>query len=70
LLTVIRRLYFPPVAENESAAVQTTETAEEQENEAELEAEAEAVASELPSAPTSDPSDMGHTGKKQRHGND
>jgi hypothetical protein len=60
------RLYFPPVAEDESATDHENDT---KETEAKLTAEAEAVASELPSAPTSDPSDPGHAGKKQKQDN-
>ena len=62
------RLYFPP-AENETSTSTTsaTSTAKTKETEAELEAEAEAVAHELPDAPTSDPADAGHAGKKQKH---
>jgi hypothetical protein len=55
-MALLYRLYFPPVTEDESAA----------DDESKLKAEAEAVASELPSAPTSDPSDPGHAGKKQK----
>ncbi|KAH6856907.1 hypothetical protein B0I37DRAFT_351925 [Chaetomium sp. MPI-CAGE-AT-0009] len=55
-------LYFPPVAENQP----TTDREEARETEAKLTAEAEAVASELPSAPTSDPYDIGHAGKRQK----
>ncbi len=53
----VDRLYFPPVDEDETRRT-----------EAELEAEAKAVASELPSAPTFDPSDEGHVSKKQKQG--
>ncbi|KAK4158043.1 hypothetical protein C8A00DRAFT_28942 [Chaetomidium leptoderma] len=60
-------LYFPPVAEDESMADHEEEA---RETEAKLEAEAKAVASELPSAPTSDPSDPGHAGKKQKQRED
>ncbi|GAB1318669.1 ADP-ribose 1''-phosphate phosphatase [Madurella fahalii] len=63
--------YFPPVAEGETTTeTAATRDAEKQETDAELEAEAEAVASELPSPPTSDPSDAGHAGKKQKHEDD
>lgn len=67
LLTVFRRLFFPPVVEGETTAETAARETGKQETDAELEAEAEAVASELPSAPTSDPSDAGHAGKKQKH---
>lgn len=60
------RLYFPPVTEDETAAGFATGDQESRETEAKLDAEAEAVAQELPSAPTSDPSDPGHAGKKQK----
>lgn len=62
------RLYFPPVLEEETTApTAETDRAAKRETDAQLEAEAEAVANELPSAPTSDPSDAGHAGKKQKH---
>ncbi|KAL2177063.1 uncharacterized protein P884DRAFT_269974 [Thermothelomyces heterothallicus CBS 202.75] len=60
--------FFPPVAEDE--ATTDNEEDEARETEAKLTAEAEAVANELPSAPTSDPSDTGPAGKKQRQGED
>ncbi|KAL2129739.1 hypothetical protein VTI74DRAFT_7386 [Chaetomium olivicolor] len=56
-------LYFPPVLDHESTS-DSEDTA--WETKTRLDAEAEAVASELPSAPTSDPSDAGHAGKKQK----
>ncbi len=63
------RLYFPPVVENQTTTSSTEIDEADHETEAQLEAEAEAVASELPSAPTSDPSepDLGRAGKKQKH---
>ncbi|EAQ88354.1 hypothetical protein CHGG_04973 [Chaetomium globosum CBS 148.51] len=57
-------LYFPPVAEDQTTTDREKETSE---TEARLTAEAEAVANELPSTPTSDPYDVGHAGKKQKH---
>lgn len=57
----MNRLYFPPVVEDEAGDSDTT-----RETKARLDAEAEAVANELPSAPTADPSDAGHVGKKQK----
>ena len=61
------RLYFPPVPDDQLGIDLQDEK---REKEAKLEAEAEAVASELPSAPTADPSDPGHAGKKQKHEDD
>lgn len=63
----MHRLYFPPIPEDQPAADHEDEK---REKEAKLEAEAEAVASELPSAPTSDPSDAGHADKRQKHEDD
>jgi hypothetical protein len=60
------RLYFPPVIEDKTPPTDGDKKAKETDD-AKLEAEAEAVAQELPSAPTSDPSDAGHAGKKPRH---
>ncbi|KAK3991034.1 hypothetical protein QBC44DRAFT_287651 [Cladorrhinum sp. PSN332] len=54
-------LYFPPVAEDATIRSEAKDT------QAELDAEAETVAKELPSAPTSDPSDPDHIGKKVKH---
>ncbi|KAK4188473.1 hypothetical protein QBC35DRAFT_514793 [Podospora australis] len=50
--------YFPPVAEN------STSTTDDKEAQAQRNAEAEAVAQELPSVPTSEPSDPDQNGKK------
>ncbi|KAK4249234.1 hypothetical protein C7999DRAFT_30286 [Corynascus novoguineensis] len=63
-------LYFPPVIEDEVTTDNEDDKIIREKNEAKLAAEAEAVASELPSAPTSDPSDPGHAGKKQKQGED
>ncbi|KAK4130689.1 A1pp-domain-containing protein [Trichocladium antarcticum] len=60
-------LYFPPVLEEETTAPTAETDRAKRETDAQLEAEAEAVANELPSAPTSDPSDAGRAGKKQKH---
>jgi O-acetyl-ADP-ribose deacetylase (regulator of RNase III) len=63
----VYRLYFPPVPEDQATSDHKDEKREKQ---AKLEAEAQAVANELPSAPTADPSDPGHAGKKQKHKDD
>ncbi|KAL2017087.1 hypothetical protein VTK56DRAFT_2610 [Thermocarpiscus australiensis] len=61
-------LYFPPVVEQQSPGGGAAREEEgTRETEAQLDAEAEAVASELPSAPTTDPSDPERAGKKQKH---
>ncbi|KAK4097812.1 A1pp-domain-containing protein [Parathielavia hyrcaniae] len=67
-------LYFPPVAEDKTTAADDkdeTPAADQvidvREAEARLEAEAEAVANELPNPPTTDPTEPGHAGKKQKH---
>jgi hypothetical protein len=59
----MNRLYFPPVAEDQPTTDREEET---RETEAKLTAEAEAIANELPSAPTADPYDLGHDGKRQK----
>ncbi|KAK4161564.1 hypothetical protein QBC43DRAFT_346574 [Cladorrhinum sp. PSN259] len=53
-------LYFPPVPED------ATTKSGSKDAQAKLDAEAETVAQELPNAPTSDPSDPDHIGKKQK----
>lgn len=68
--TALYRLYFPPVIEDEATTDNEDDEIIREKNEAKLAAEAEVVASELPSAPTSDPSDPGHAGKKQKQGED
>ncbi|KAG7288154.1 hypothetical protein NEMBOFW57_007679 [Staphylotrichum longicolle] len=58
-------LYFPPASDDDKT--QTNDESETSDaDEAKLEAEAKAVAQELPSAPTTDPSDDGRARKKQK----
>ncbi|KAK3306505.1 uncharacterized protein B0T15DRAFT_492046 [Chaetomium strumarium] len=61
-------LYFPPVPDHDGQKAEHENQI--QEAEARLDAEAEAVARELPNAPTSDPFDAAHAGKKQKHKDD